>query len=522
MRNISRFLRRLACLATVLWTCILVLGRKLGWLALRVLLRFDDRLVARVRFAFWSRRDKQQFVSGLSSPRIDISSLKLEPHELMKLQARARTEPRVEIGEFDQDGFLLSKVGPIEGIPKVEARNFMPRKRFTLRLVLLGNSVAVEKDFRGDKSSFVREVTALCRLNAAGCHVPAILDLDFKTTCLSISFIKGKVLREELAIAGALLRDCDVAVQPECRALSAEALHSRRIEAGRRLLLNVVTDDFLENLYRTLQRVHRAGVALMDVKFGNILIEATSREPWLIDFDKASSPWLFGKFLFSLLRDYDTEQFNSIFGTKHITFNLLRKHLQNIGVHFPLYIGYGLSLGTPWRAIARQARWRYLIKHHLPPLQGKRVLDLDPSNDFHAFELLRLGASQVVAIHPDANLMKQARFVQDAFEWADNTRYNLEWIQMDTRQALMHDQGRFDVVFAPCDPEGRDPGSLHSLTRHISTITRMVVCRYNASPDVPGPKRDDVRRILQANGFRVLKVIPEAFALQAFIIAEKA
>ncbi len=292
-------------------------ARTVGWIVIQLVTRFENYLLAPLLLAVWRRKGKQRFLSRPRPPGDEIDCLGLEPPHLVLLKGKSRMQERIQIGEFDQDGFLLSEFGPIRNFPNVTTREFMRRKRFSLRLVLSGGSVGVEKDYRGVKSSFVREVVALRRLNAAGCHVPAILDLDFKRCCLTMSLIKGKVLREELVRAGAVLRDRDAAVDPEYRGLSREALRLKRIEAGRKVLRKVVTGDFLEKLYRMLQDIHTAGVALKGIKYGNIIIEEDSGEPYLIDFEGAAPLVPCGRFLLNLLFDYDTKEFNLHFSPHH-------------------------------------------------------------------------------------------------------------------------------------------------------------------------------------------------------------
>jgi len=524
---ISWSLTVIARLAHVLWVWIIRglvwAARTIGWTVLRVISRVENCLLAPICLLLWRRTNKQQLVSPLGSARFEIDSLGLEPHQLKLLKSRARTEPRVEIGEFDQDGFLLSEFGPIEGIPGIAKEHFVRRNRFSVRLVLLGNSVGVEKDFRGVKSSFVREVVALRRLSAARCRVPALLDIDVKRCRLTTSFIQGKVLREELAKAGAVLRDRDVVGHQEYHGLCAEALRLRRIEAGRKILHQVASQNLADKLYQMLQDIHSVGMTPMNIKYGNILVDEASGEPWLIDFDGASPMIRWGKFLFSLLRDHDTEQFNLHFGTRHLTYSLIKRLLKEIDEHCAVYVGQGLSLGKPWRAGACHGLWLDFIKRNLPTLEGKRFLNLDASNRFHTLELLRSGARQGVAIENDANRVKQVQFLKEAFEWADNRRYDLDCIQMDMVDLETRDFGRFDVVFAS---DSLDPKVL----KHISTITQFLVWKSSVPWDFGRNKSgtdkaallDHPRRLLQENGFRVCAFSGQTFGSQRFFIAEPA
>jgi len=526
-------LRSLESLAQILWICVIApglvwAGHLVGWTALRLFFRFETYILAPILIFLWSRTDKHRLISP-APPKVDINSLGLEPCQLKVLRADTLNKSRVEIGELDQDGFLLSKVGPIPGIPCVTAKDFLPRNRSKLHLVLLGDSVAIEKDFRGVKSFFVRELTALQKLSAAGCPVPAILDVDVKKCRLTMPFIRGMVLREELAKAGAVLRDRDIVGHVDYRGLSQESADLKRIEAGRKVLQHVVTKNFVDTLHRRLQDIHTAGVAHLGVKYGNILIERDSKEPRLIDFGEASPVSFCGKFLFSLLRDHDTEQFNLHFGTNHLTYRLTRARLRQMKARRPVYLGCGLSLGKPWQAAISHGRWLDFMKHNLPSLAGQRILNLGAGNGFHALQLLRFGVRQVVAIESDADLVKQGQFVKEAFEWTDNRRYDLKYIQMDMFELATHDLDRFDVVFALFCLARSDASSVARMLKHLSTIAPVLVCQYqvgeeisqkNGSPDKT-TALGHPKRLLEENGFSV-----RGFATQSdhkgFIIAEAA
>lgn len=323
----GRSLRGCAFVTQIVCTSLIsrglaVAARATGWIVLCLMFKFEGCVLAPALIALWRITGKQHLLSRRPGT-VSINSLALEPHQLEALKAETQNKPRVEIGQFDGDGFLLSKVGPIRGIPSVAPKDFLRRSRTTLRLVLLGDSVVVEKDFRGAKSSFVREIAALRRLNEAGCRVPAILDVDLRNCTFTMPFIRGIVLREALAKAGAVLRDRDVG-HPQYRGLSPQLSRLKRIKEARKVLHNVVDQDLVDKAYRALQQIHSAGVAHMDLQYGNIVIEEGSNEPWIIDFGWASPICCCGKFLFGLLRDHDTEEFDLRFGTRHLTYDTIR------------------------------------------------------------------------------------------------------------------------------------------------------------------------------------------------------
>jgi hypothetical protein len=524
-----------SCFFHTLWIWLVVprlvwVARTTGWALLQLLYRFENYVVAPIWFAALRGADERRLVSHPCPPSVELESLGLEPHPLSVLKAKAATEPRVEIGEFDQDGFLFSELGPIGSIPSTTKEAFLPRARSSVKLVLLGDSVVVEKDFRGSKSSFVRELTALRRLNSAQCPAPALLKVDFKKCTLSMTFSNGKVLREELAKAGAVLRDRDVASSPEYRGEPERTLRLRRIAAGKKVLRRVVGDEFVQKLYRILQDAHLLGMTPMNIKYGNVIIEKPSGDPCLIDFEGACPLLPCGRFLFSLLRDYDTKEFNLHFGTHHLTYFLVRKRLKQMKPTSDIYVGGGLSLGDGWRAAYRYGRWKYFTHRNLPALEGKRVLNLNAGNGFHALQILRLGATQVVALESDAESVKQGRFIKQAAEWADNRSYDLKYIQMGSQDLLKEDLGWFDVVFAPTCLDKPGDGSVGGLIEHLSTIAKILVCGYDAGREIELTKRGSWQnrsphhpsQLLQEHGFRVCGLSAPCLDEGAFIIAEAA
>jgi len=227
----------------------------------------------------------------------------------------ARQQPhKVELGEIDQDGFLLSKVGAIPNAPIVSKKQFLKRKRFDLRAVAIDGCVCIEKHYKGNKSSFVNEIEALYHLGRAGCSVPVIMEVDFDNLTLTFSYISGPVLREELAKRGAVVRDRDI---EENAGLTRSGRRKRvlnRIPECRRVLYDVVDSQFIELIFAELNKIHEARFIWNDIKYGNIIIEQQSGRPYLIDFDWALRFEELGKNAFRILSRRDIEKFNKCFG----------------------------------------------------------------------------------------------------------------------------------------------------------------------------------------------------------------
>ena len=220
---------------------------------------------------------------------------------------------KIELGVIDQDGFLLSKVGAIANVPSVSMKQFLRRKRFELRVVALDGYVCVEKQYKGNKSSFVNEIDAHYHLGRAGCNIPVIMDVDFDNLTLTFSYISGPVLREELAKRGALLRDRDIEENPGLRRSGRKKRALNRIPEGRRVLSEVIDLQFIELIYAELKKIHQARFIWNDIKYGNIIIEQRSGKPYLIDFDWALRYEELGKNFFRILSERDIEKFKACF-----------------------------------------------------------------------------------------------------------------------------------------------------------------------------------------------------------------
>ena len=269
---------------------------------------------AEKKMRYW-RQNKQLLLSLVDNgyktkvQRLGLDWEKIRPSENARQQSY-----RVELGEIDQDGFLLSKVGAISKVPSVSKKRFLARKRFGLRVVAIDGCVCIEKYYKGNKSSFVNEIEAHYHLGRAGCNIPVIMDADFDNLTLTFSYISGRVLREELAGRGAVVRDRDIEENPELTQSGKRKRAMNRIPECRRVLRDVIDSQFIELIFAELSKIHKARFIWNDIKYGNIIIEEQSGKPYLIDFDWALRFQELGKNAFKILSNRDIEKFNACFG----------------------------------------------------------------------------------------------------------------------------------------------------------------------------------------------------------------
>jgi tRNA A-37 threonylcarbamoyl transferase component Bud32 len=270
--------------------------------------------LAEKKIQYW-RQNKDMLLSLADKGyKIKVEELGLD-WKKVRLSADARQQShKIELGEIDQDGFLLSKVGAIPNVPIVSRKQFLKRKRFDLRAVTTDGYVCIEKNYKGNKSSFVNEIEALYHLGRAGCSVPVIMDVNFDNLKLTFSYISGPVLREELAKRGAVVRDRDIEENPGLTRSGRKKRVLNRIPEGRRVLHDVVDSQFIELIFAELKKIHKARFIWNDIKYGNIIIEQRSGRPYLIDFDWALRFEELGKNAFRILSRRDIEKFNKCFG----------------------------------------------------------------------------------------------------------------------------------------------------------------------------------------------------------------
>lgn len=483
---------------------------------------------------YWKSKKKDILEIGKKGYRLKIENFGLSQKGLELLREK-RQGLSVVIAEVDHDGFLLSSFGAIEGVPTVKREQFLPRRRFTLEIVAVGQYVGVKKYYAGNKVAFVNEIQALHKLALAGCNVPAIMEVDFDSLTLTTSYIQGVVIREELAKKGAVLRDRDVDNDPAYTGLSTKQKRLKRIEQGKRFLHDVIDEKQIEDLFDQLRKIHKAGLILKDIKYGNIIIEKNSGRLYLIDFDYSRNYSCPGKNLFRLLQDRDIENFNLHFGTNKLTYERIRKRISKKDIparnkwYAPVYFGSGLRIGLLWDLNVGYGRWHYILKHNIPSLSGKRILDLGANNASNALMMLINGASKAIGVELDNDHIEQGHFVKQAFEWADCKQYNLKYIHANMAEVPKMDLGKFDFVTALCSIYYLDDVSIVSLIQHISTLTDTFILQCNVGKGVGRADEytytkasvDYTVKALKSNGFPVVKVIAPRWYNRPLVIGKK-
>jgi hypothetical protein len=459
------------------------------------------------------------------SSRVSLAELCPELDKICRGLRRPNEE--IVLADIDQDGFFHPQFETFWPAPCVDTDAFLPRERFELAVVDHDGWVGVRKNFRGSRITFVNELEAAIDLVAAGCHVPAILGVDFQRPSITFAYINGVVVREALAQAGAPMRDRDV--RPDRAARGDRCIQQERREAGRKLVEKVLDRETIARIGKAMLAIHRAGYTFEDVKYGNVIIEAGTDIPYFVDCERALPLRQFPRVTATYLRDRDAEKLNALFGTDLLTAKALRR-LQLAGsatVYSPFYAGAGLWWGPIWNPDLGVMRWRHILAKHLPIPHGGRVLDLGANNGFNALQMLRAGASEVVGVEVDPAAIEQGLCVKRIFEWADNAEYRFSYIHGSHADIGSMNLGRFDLITAFCTLYYLSAAAMRKAVSDLATLTDILVLQCNDDRSI---KRTDSETYTKAslqfnvelvrdNGFSNVIVIERPGSNRPLVIA---
>jgi len=485
--------------------------------------------------SYWQVRKEEILKIGKNGYRLHIDEFGLNEEGLNKVKKTLQNQSELVIADVDQDGLFFSYFGPIDGVPTVLKEKFLKKTRFVVKAIIFNETVAIRKQYNGNKEAFLNELGALHNLALAGCNVPAILDVDFDNLSTIFSCIAGFNLQERLAQKGALIRDRDIQKNSELMSLSKRERWLKYLQESRRVISEVVDSRFIEDLFVELKKIHKASFELYDIKYGNVIIERKSQKPFLVDFDSATNYSGLGKKVFSVMRDRDIEKFNLFFKTEKLTYKRIRKRIKNKNIPYidklyaPVYFGYGCKTGKIWDLNVGYGRWHFILKGSFPPLLGKRILSLGVNNAFNEIQMLRNGAKEVVGIETNSQYITQGNFVREAFEWADSTSYNFKYLQMDMAKIPTRNLGHFDMVIALCSLYYLDDKSITNLVRYIGNITNIFILQCNIRTDIG--RSDDymymkasveyATKVLDFNGFSEIRIIAPTGYSRPLVIGKK-
>lgn len=199
------------------------------------------------------------------------------------------------------------------------------------------------------------------------------------------------------------------------------------------------------------------------------------------------------------------------------------------GWYYPIDLGYGVEVRPDLRRDPHmgEPNWRF-IERHLPPLAGKRILDVGCNAGMYELRMSDAGAAEAVGIERDT---RQAEFVRAHFAARDGKDYsNVRFVAGDARTLDFASLGRFDVACLFCvlyhlaDAADRVIGEVAAIADAVAlqgNLPRLSGQKYRDRSyqelaGVPG-----MRTILERHGLTEIEVVAPAGHPKPLVIGRK-
>ena len=462
-----------------------------------------------------------------------LRRLGLDDALIKEVLARAG-EKELTIAELDQNNRLLSQIGPIPLFADtlIGRESFRKRFRNRTRIVLAFGTLAVRKDYSLVRR-FANEVRVLDALEDLD-EVPTLLNVDARGRVAYQTFFPGRDLGSMLADAGA--------------SVSAQYQLGKKFKRSReptdcalrddvvRAVQRTVDHKFIAAIQRLIVEVHQRGVLVRDVKHGNVLV--CDEGPRLCDFDLSH---VFGKndATSTRLRAAERERFNYLFGGHLLTPAGFRRALaswiaRNPDLPYPgVYFGKGYRFGDRLTAEGGTGKW-LLIRRLLPQFSGGCVVDVSCGTGVPLLEMLRAGASKVLAHEPDERLAELASLHHRFFEFVDNRDYDFtvtrERFESERQNALLDGVDEIALVTAlphPCPSGGGAwERAIELIGRHATRIRHVAIeCagerQQLVNPNLRAPAVEVVTRCLTRLGFTGQRTVRLRFGPNLLVMGRR-
>jgi len=248
-----------------------------------------------------------------TGPRTSIEEIGIKRGKDENTYTEIIRSPEYILGEFDQDGYILPNRVSIDSLPVIDEEHFLPRKKFKIYLVATYGFLGVRKHYNGNVFRFISELQAYSKLQGRNINIPSIIDVDFNHLSVTFSYIKGPTIRESLYNIGAVIIDREMKTHPELYKYPDKNRWLIQSENKSASLYTVVDTQFVKKLFQEIQKIHDGDIYINDVKYGNIIIESSSGNPYLIDFETSRDLSVFGNTIKEIMKNHETELFNSLF-----------------------------------------------------------------------------------------------------------------------------------------------------------------------------------------------------------------
>lgn len=418
------------------------------------------------------------------------------------------TDPPTEghphvLGHLDHFGQLVLTGGLHEcarqqPLPRVvEAGSSVDRVRSRIELWCTGEGLVVRKCLFGPQADrrFIREVRALQRLAREGVRAPRVLDLDPDSLTITLPYL-GRTLEQDLLDAGAVLTGLALGKRAGRTLSDLEVFEAYNAEGAQ--VFSDTNPELGDHVLALVKSMHQAGVTVRGLSYSNVVISEAG-ELSIIDFDAATVHRRPKSIACLIDRDRDIESFNAAFGGSAWTRRRLKAAIADgrdgLGQPYaPAYIGRGIAFGRLANPSSGFGKWHFVLRGVLRRgIQGASVLSVGTNNSAIELELLRNGAERAVCYELDPQFAAQARFLRDAFEWADNTTYNLE-VRNGSMERVSEEHARFDLALALCSLYYLPADRMITVAKHLASLARSVVLQCNISQGIGRDDDDQYRR----------------------------
>ncbi len=423
------------------------------------------------------------------------------------------------LAEIDRNGRAVDFYGVLNFLSLVSEEDFVPKDRFKLNVVLKDHHLLVSKDFEGDKVAFIHEWFFLSLLQLEA-NVPAVWEVDQDRTVIHMNLVSGKSLNELIVEAGGAVRHNDSDMNSGNGPYFRNQLEVDSI--ARYWSKGILDKDLILKLSQQLDLIHSKGIVGVNIKPGNVIISKIDGNPYIVDFHSSRHKRV-GSFIWRLLRDRDRLVANRRTGLDLLTEKAVKNHLIKLknpdyqidnNVYAPIDFGGGHAIGSFWNVTSGTGRWEQFMKKRMPPLEGKRILDLGSNNGCMPLMMLQAGAREVIGVEMSPHYVDQSGIVKEIFEWRDLRFYNFKPESGNMLKILDKDYGEFDLVTALCTLYYLKEDDMIKLVEHVSHIApKMVVQAVEGNvgsyKDSDKPRRASVSflsNILRNNGFEQVSV----------------
>ena len=428
----------------------------------------------------------------------NIEKLIVNKKSLKNLFSKIKIYKNVILGEIDSNGFFVSDDFKINGLVNINKKKKIPRTRSKLQLIANINGIFIKKTFLGidAKKRFLYELLVFDKLRKVKINIPKIIHTNLKNLSLTMEFI-GPDLETNFFKKGIFLNSREINKKFKRGFSTYKQRQDEYIARGRKAiksydkkLVNSISDQF--------KKLHQNGIRIYDVKYGNIAIHHSTGKPYFFDFDSAD---IFNpKSLFFLIeRDRDTNKFNTMFNTSLLTYDLLKKKINNSDfpgsdiLYSSFYIGSGLKIGRLWDISVGFGRWHFNVKNFIKLKSSTKILSLGTNNASLELLMLKSGARTVIGYEKNINYIKQGYFLLNAMNWYNNQNYNLKYINKDISEFNKNKKTQ-DVVVALCSIYYLSEKKINTLIKHFKLRTKTIYLQCNHSKNIGRSKKKEYEK----------------------------